>query len=173
MTSGCGDRDWSRSQFQLNVQCINFVHGSCFVLLHGRKDKGQSYPYPSRLLRWHWANHMNAQVPVKELWRTWVNHNANPLWTDKTTTTKQSRTKPCAYSVGCNVSPWNHYWTEMKCNFENSNSITACEEVMARKFCPLDTWGILGTGHMAQLSTANKSIHNSILLWFAVVMSMA
>ena len=27
------------------------------------------HSYPSGLLRWHWGNHMIAQVPVKQLWR--------------------------------------------------------------------------------------------------------
>ena len=48
----------------------------------------------------YWGNHMIAPVPVKQAWRIWVNASGESTTMDNTTTTKQSTTKPCAYSMG-------------------------------------------------------------------------
>ena len=44
-----------------------------FVLCCGLLWFGKFHPYSSGLIHWHWGNHVIAPVPVKWLWKLWVN----------------------------------------------------------------------------------------------------
>ena len=54
----------------------------CFVLF--LLSTGWFYPYPSRLLHWHWGNLMIAPVPVKQPWRIWINATQESNMNNKT-----------------------------------------------------------------------------------------
>ena len=56
------------------------------------------FPYPSGLLHWHCGNLTIAPVPAKQPWWIWINTSCEFIMNDCITTTKQSTTKPCAYS---------------------------------------------------------------------------
>ena len=56
------------------------------------------FPYPSCLLHWHCGNLTIALVPAKQPWWIWINISCEFIMKDCITTTKQSTTKPCAYS---------------------------------------------------------------------------
>ena len=56
------------------------------------------FPYPSGLLHWHCGNLTIAPVPTKQPWWIWINTSCEFIMKDCITTTKQSTTKPCAYS---------------------------------------------------------------------------
>ena len=62
------------------------------------------FPYPSGLLHWHCGNLTIAPVPAKQPWWIWINTSCEFIMNDCITTTKQSRTKPCAYFLGYTVS---------------------------------------------------------------------
>ena len=55
------------------------------------------FPYPSGLLHWHCGNLTIAPVPAKQPWWIWINTSCEFIMNDCITTTKQSRTNPCAY----------------------------------------------------------------------------
>ena len=61
------------------------------------------FPYPSGLLHWHCGNLTIAPVPAKQPWWIWINTSCEFIMNDCITTTKQSRTKPCAYFLGYTV----------------------------------------------------------------------
>ena len=61
------------------------------------------FPYPSGLLHWHCGNLTIAPVPAKQSWWIWINTSCEFIMNDCITTTKQSTTKPCAYSLGYTV----------------------------------------------------------------------
>ena len=61
------------------------------------------FPYPSGLLHWHCGNLTIAPVPAKQPWWIWINTSCDFIMNDCITTTKQSTTKPCAYSLGYTV----------------------------------------------------------------------
>ena len=61
------------------------------------------FPYPSGLLHWHCGNLTIAPVPAKQPWWIWINTSCEFIMNDCITTTKQSTTKPCAYSLGYTV----------------------------------------------------------------------
>ena len=60
-------------------------------------------PYPSGLLHWHCGNLTIAPVPAKQPWWIWINTSCEFIMNDCITTTKQSKTKPCAYFLGYTV----------------------------------------------------------------------
>ena len=60
------------------------------------------FPYPSGLLHWHCGNLTIAPVPAKQPWWIWINTSCEFIMNDCITTTKQSTTKPCAYTVWIN-----------------------------------------------------------------------
>ena len=68
-------------------------------------------PHPSELLHWHWWNLSIESVAVKQPWRLWANgshkftgnYNKTSKYSDYIFITKQSKTKLCAYFMGCNV----------------------------------------------------------------------
>ena len=60
-------------------------------------------PYPSGLLHWHCGNLTIAPVPAKQPWWIWINTSCEFTMNDYITTTKQSKTKPCAYFLGYTV----------------------------------------------------------------------
>ena len=62
-----------------------------------------TFPYPSALLHWHCGNLTIAPVPAKQPWWIWINTSCEFIMNDCITTTKQSRTKPCAYFLGYTV----------------------------------------------------------------------
>ena len=62
------------------------------------------FPYPSGLLHWHYGNLTIAPVPAKQPRWIWINTSCEFIMNDCITTTKQSTTKPCAYSMGYTVS---------------------------------------------------------------------
>ena len=62
------------------------------------------FPYPSGLLHWHCGNLTIAPAPAKQPWWIWINTSCEFIMNDCITTTKQSTTKPCAYSLGYTVS---------------------------------------------------------------------
>ena len=67
-------------------------------------------PYPSGLLHWHCGNLTIAPVPAKQPWWIWINTSCEFIMNDCITTTKQSTTKPCAYTVhrpGCHHGNYN------------------------------------------------------------------
>ena len=61
------------------------------------------FPYPSGLLHWHCGNLTIAPVPAKQPWWIWINTSCEFIMNGSITTTKQSTTKPCAYSLGYTV----------------------------------------------------------------------
>ena len=61
------------------------------------------FPYPSGLLHWHCGNLTIAPVPAKQPWWILINTSCEFNMNDCITTTKQSTTKPCAYSLGYTV----------------------------------------------------------------------
>ena len=61
------------------------------------------FPYPSGLLHGHCGNLTIAPVPAKQPWWIWINTSCAFIMNDCITTTKQSRTKPCAYFLGYTV----------------------------------------------------------------------
>ena len=61
------------------------------------------FPYPSGLLHCHCGNLTIAPVPAKQPWCLWINTSCEFIINDCITTTKQSRTKPCAYLWGYTV----------------------------------------------------------------------
>ena len=61
------------------------------------------YPYPSGLLHWHCGNLTIAPVPAKQPWWIWTDTSCEFIMNDCITTTKQSTTKPCAFSLGYTV----------------------------------------------------------------------
>ena len=61
------------------------------------------FPYPSGLLHWHCGNLTIAPVPAKQPWWIWINTSCELIMNDCITTTKQSTTKPRAYSLGYTV----------------------------------------------------------------------
>ena len=61
------------------------------------------FPYPSGLLHWHCGNLTIAPVPAKQPWWIWINTSCEFIMNDCITITKQSTTKPCAYSLGYTV----------------------------------------------------------------------
>ena len=56
------------------------------------------FPYPSGLLHWHCGNLTIAPMPAKQPWWIWINTSCEFIMNDCITTTKQSTTRPCAYS---------------------------------------------------------------------------
>ena len=64
------------------------------------------FPYPSGLLHWHCGNLTIAPVPAKQPWWIWINTSCKFFMNDCITTTKQSKTKPCAYFLGYTVHHW-------------------------------------------------------------------
>ena len=79
-----------------------YAHGFCFavfvVVIHWL-----IFPYPSGLLHWHCGNLTIAPVPAKQPWWIWINTSCEFIMNDCITTTKQSKTKPCAYFLGYTV----------------------------------------------------------------------
>ena len=69
------------------------------------------FPYPSGLLHWHCGNLTIAPVRAKQPWWIWINTSCEFIMNDCITTTKQSKTKPCAYFLG---------YTVFNCLFRNS-----------------------------------------------------
>ena len=61
------------------------------------------FPYPSGLLHWHCGNLTIAPVPAKQPWWIGINNSCEFIMNDCITATKQSTTKPCAYSLGYTV----------------------------------------------------------------------
>ena len=61
------------------------------------------FPYPSGLLHWHCGNLTIVPVLAKQPWWIWINTSCEFIMNDCITTTKQSRTKPCAYFLGYTV----------------------------------------------------------------------
>ena len=61
------------------------------------------FPYPSGLLHWHCGNLTIAPVPAKHPWWIWIDTSREFIMNDYVTTTKQSKTKPCAYFLGYTV----------------------------------------------------------------------
>ena len=61
------------------------------------------FPYPSGLLHWHCGNLTIAPVPAKQPWWIWINTSCEFIMNDCITTTKQSKTKPCAYFLGYTI----------------------------------------------------------------------
>ena len=66
----------------------------CFVLV----IHWLIFPYPSGLLHWHCGNLTIVPVPAKQPWWIRINTSSEFIMNDCITTTKQSTTKPCAYS---------------------------------------------------------------------------
>ena len=57
------------------------------------------FPYPPGLHRCHCGNLTIAPVPAKQPWWIWINTSCEIIMNDNITTTKQSTTEPCAYSL--------------------------------------------------------------------------
>ena len=87
----CTDRAYSISQ----EICTRFFALLCFVVV----IHWVIFPYPSGLLHWHCGNLTIAPVPAKQPWWIWINTSCEFIMNDCITTTKQSTTKPCGYTV--------------------------------------------------------------------------
>ena len=96
--------DFSRLSINIQIQYIpRNMHTVfallCFVVV----IHWLIFPYPSGLLHWHCGNLTIAPVPAKQPWWIWIDTSCEFIMNDCITTTKQSRTKPCAYFLGYTV----------------------------------------------------------------------
>ena len=79
-----------------------YAHGFCFVVV----IHWLIFQYPSGLLHWHCGNLTIAPVPAKQPWWMWINTSCEFIMNDCIATTKQSTTKPCAYSWDILYTPY-------------------------------------------------------------------
>ena len=77
--------DWSinfrsidKYSSQSAIQSMNDAHQEEFTCDFFLWFGTVVYRYSSGLLHWHWGNHMIVPVPVKQLWRIWVNTSHEP-----------------------------------------------------------------------------------------------
>ena len=114
------------------------------------------FPYPSGLLHWHWGNLTIAPVPAKQPWWIWINTSCEFIMKDCITTTKQSTTKPCAFTS----------WSWM--TYVRKNSHIIAQEI----------WEVVGTGTLKKILWfssnvptiwSKKYVHGSGLCYFAKV----
>ena len=98
---------WHECEAAIDVSVIQYIPRNmhtvfallCFVVV----IHWLIFPYPSGLLHWHCGNLTIAPVPAKQPWWIWINTSCEFIMNDCITTTKQSTTKPCAYSLGYTV----------------------------------------------------------------------
>ena len=84
------------------------------------------FPYPSGLLHWHCGNLTIAPVPAKQPWWIWMNTSCEFIMNGCITTTKQSRTKPCAYFLGYTVCVDGFISTPHNGDYNNPAEYTIC-----------------------------------------------
>ena len=84
-----------------------YAHGFCFAVLCCGYTL-TAFPISIRLTSLALWQSNDCPVPAKQPWWIWINTSCEFIVNDCITTTNQSTTKPCAYSLGHTVSFHNH-----------------------------------------------------------------